>query len=234
MPDSSNSFLDLLKEFFQKLIELLFSKAKTGPHYYVEMGDGLKWSTCNLGASKPEEFGDYIAWGEVETYYSTLNPLTWKPGKEAGYDFKTNRYLRKKYTVEDGKAVLEKLDDAAFVNWKGSWRMPTLQEWERLLDKDDFTWEFTTREGVQGYTVTSKIKGYEGNRIFLPAARCIVYSNWVTDPTMGCYWSSSVFPENERYESSDLYAKCLRFEGEHLETSHGGRGDGFSIRPVSD
>ena len=231
MPDSSQSFMDLLKEFFQKLIELFFFKAKE-PHDYVEMGDGLKWATCNLGASKPEGLGDYYAWGEVETYYQTLNPLTWKPGKETGHDFKTNRYLRKKYTVEDGKAVLEKLDDAAFVNWKGSWRMPTLQEWERLLDTNNFTWTYSKKENVPGYFVTSKVKGYEGNQIFLPAARCIIYENWVT-ATMGCYWSSSVFPENERYESSDLYAKCLRFEEGHIETSHGGRGDGFSIRPVS-
>ena len=232
MPDSNKSFIDLLREFFQKLIEIIFSKAKDS-HDYVEMGDGLKWATCNVGASKPEEFGDYIAWGEVETYYSTLNPLTWKPGKEAGYDFKTNRYLHKKYTVEDGKAVLEKLDDAAFVNWKGSWRMPTLQEWERLLDKNDFTWDYTTMGGVPGYTVTSKIRGYEGNRIFLPAANCLIYSAFANG-TLGCYWSSSVFPENERYEMSDMYAKCLRFEEGHLGTSHGGRGDGFSIRPVAD
>lgn len=94
MPDSPQSFKDLLKEFFQKLIELFFSKSKE-PHDYVEMGDGLKWATCNVGATKPEELGDYYAWGEVETYYQTLDPLTWKPGKEGGYDFKNCRYLGK-------------------------------------------------------------------------------------------------------------------------------------------
>lgn len=234
MPDSSKSFLEMLKEFIRKLLELIFSKVpKPESHEYVEMGDGLKWATCNIGASKPEEYGEYIAWGELEPYYSTLNPLTWKQGKETGYDFQTNRYIHKKYTVEDGKMVLEPLDDAARVRWGGSWRIPTGLEWEKLIDQKNFTWTYTNKEGVPGFTVTSKIKGYEGNQIFLPEAHCIIYFNWIEAP-MGRYWSSSPLRVEDRFPGSDIYARAMFFEDGRVQVFQGGRGDGFCIRPVSD
>ncbi|MCI7430492.1 MAG: hypothetical protein MSS84_06410, partial [Bacteroidales bacterium] len=42
-------------------------------HDYVDLGlpSGTKWATCNVGASTPEEYGNYYAWGETtpKAYY---------------------------------------------------------------------------------------------------------------------------------------------------------------------
>ena len=233
MPEESRSFWESFLEWLKKVIETVIAQKKTESHDFVEMGDGLKWATCNIGASKPEEFGDYIAWGESETHYTSLFPLQWKPGKEDGYDWKCTKYFPgpTKYNPEDGKMVLEPMDDAATVRWGGSWRMPTAEEWEKLSDEKNFTWTYTAKGNVEGFTVISKVKGYEGNQIFLPCARCIVYLNWI-EHSEGCYWSSSMLRKNEQYPRSEIYACALRFEKGHIVVHQGGRGDGFSIRPV--
>ena len=68
-------------------------------HEYVDLGlpSGLKWATCNVGASKPEEYGDYFAWGDTVPYYSSQDPLTWKEGKSAGYDWSTYKWCKGSY-----------------------------------------------------------------------------------------------------------------------------------------
>ena len=109
----------------------------------VDLGLSVKWAWFNLGASLPEEYGDYYAWGETEPYYSSLDPLTWKDGKEAGYYWLSYKWCMgsgdtmTKYCTEstytygyngftDGKTVLNLEDDAAHVNLGGKWRMPTI------------------------------------------------------------------------------------------------------------
>ena len=74
--------------------------AKLNGHEYVEMGDGLKWATCNVGASRPWEDGDLYAWGEVETYYSSQNPLTWKEGKTDGYWWTSYKWVQGEFVAE--------------------------------------------------------------------------------------------------------------------------------------
>lgn len=95
---------------------------------YVDMGDGLKWATCNVGANSPEEYGNYYAWGEVvqKTDFS-----------ESKYDYK------------------KEFEDAASVNWGATWRLPTEEEWAWLLENCDWTW--TEENGVNGYKVTSEV-----------------------------------------------------------------------------
>ena len=145
---------------------------------WVDLGlpSGLKWATCNVGANKPEVYGNYYAWGEVEPKevcnWSTYKWMT--TGMSSGYGIN-------KYTIDDGytsavwydnsgnfigdnKTVLDKEDDAATVNMGGSWRMPTAEEQQELIDK--CTWTWTTLNDVKGYNV----EGPNGNSIFLPAA----------------------------------------------------------------
>lgn len=210
------------------------AKGKKKIHNYVEMGDGLKWATCNIGASNPEDFGDYIAWGESEPKYSSLSPLEFKPGYEQGYDWSCTKYFPgpTKYNADDGKKILEPMDDAASIRWGGSWRIPTADEWERLLDKKIFTWEAAKIGSVDGFTVTSKVKGFEGNQIFLPIACDIVGLNLAQDG-LGCYWTSTA--EDYYYEQARMYAMALRF-GKDCPPGvrTGGRCDGFCIRPVKE
>ena len=139
-------------------------------HEYVDLGlpSGLKWATCNVGANKPEEYGNYYAWGEIKT--------------KDTYTERNSRTLDK--TMKDISGNPEY--DAATANWGGSWRMPTFNELEELRIK--CSWTRITQNGVKGYKVTSK---KNGNSIFLPAAGLRIGSSLYSAGSDGYYWSSS-------------------------------------------
>ena len=127
------------------------------------MGLSVKWADRNVGASKPEEYGDYFAWGETEpksTY--SWSTYKWCNGSETTL---TKYNTNSSYGTVDNKTILDLSDDAARANWGGSWRMPTDAELTEL--REQCTWTWTTQNGVNGYKVTSKSNG---NSIFLLAA----------------------------------------------------------------
>lgn len=131
----------------------------------VDLGLSVKWAACNVGAGKPEEAGDYFAWGETEPKASyTKDNYKW-------YDSngKLTKYCpNPEYGTVDNKTILDPEDDAATVNLGSTWRTPTRAEWQELIDNCEWTW--TTYNGMNGYNVASRKKGYEGVSIFLPAA----------------------------------------------------------------
>jgi uncharacterized protein (TIGR02145 family) len=131
----------------------------------VDLGLSVKWANCNVGASTPEEYGDYFAWGEVHPKNNTYT---------YGLDSKT----------------LPPHADAATVNWGGAWRMPTDAEWTEL--REQCTWTWTTQNGVYGRKVTSKTNG---NSIFLPAAGYLNGSSLEDAGSHGFYWSSSLYTD---------------------------------------
>ena len=135
---------------------------------YVDLvlPSGLKWATHNIGATTPEEYGNYYAWGEVlpKDEYTESNSLT--NGKPMD-DISGTGY------------------DAATINWSGDWRMPTITEMQELID--NCTWTWTTQNGVSGYKVTSKTNG---NSIFLPAAGSRYGASLTNAGNDGYYWSS--------------------------------------------
>ena len=191
---------------FQTVLISVFAQTEV-QHEYVDLGLSVKWATCNVGADKPEDSGDFIAWGETSPYYSSLNPRVWKEGKESGYnwssyfDVKTYpssdpRYYQsnfgitfKKYDISTGNTILEAVDDAAHVNWGGNWRIPTVKEIKELIE--NCTWTWTTLNGVEGYKIISISNG---NSIFLPAARFVYNpdSDPVNQYITANYWSSSL------------------------------------------
>lgn len=184
-------------------------------HEYVDLGlpSGLLWATCNVGATSPEAYGDYFAWGETTTkssYYES-NSETY----ELSYsDLKSQGYID-----ENGNLTPE--HDAAAANWGGSWRMPTYDELNEL--RSNCTWMWTTQNGVNGYKMTSKTNG---NSIFLPAAGSRDGSSLEYPGDNGRYWSSS--------KCSDIYY-AYRFD--FVSIGHGmnhfDRYYGHSVRPVS-
>lgn len=151
----------------------------TNDYAYVDLGLSVKWATCNVGASSPEEYGDYYAWGETTTKsdYSLSNSKTY--GKSFN-DIKGNSQY-----------------DAARANWGGDWRMPTKAEQEELLN--NCTWTWTTQNGVNGYKVTSKTNG---NSIFLPATGGRGGSSLYNVGSDGIYWSSTPY---DYYDAYGLY-----------------------------
>ena len=191
---------------------------------WVDLGlpSGLKWATCNVGASKPEEYGDYFAWGETQPK-STYNWSTYKYCN--GSSTSLTKYCTDSYygTV-DNKTTLDLSDDAARANWGGSWRMPTDAELTEL--REQCTWTWTTQNGVYGYKVTSKKSGYTNKSIFLPAAGCRGESSLDYAGSDGYYRSSSL---NTDYPND---AWRVGFYLDYVGRYHNGRDSGFSVRPV--
>lgn len=183
-------------------------------HEYVDLGlpSGLLWATCNVGANSPEDYGDYFAWGETVPK-STYNWNTYFDTNDGGYTFH-------KYDNYGGKTVLEPADDAAHVNWGGSWRMPTYEEQDEL--RNECTWEWTTQNGVNGRKVT----GPNGNSLFLPAAGYRLNSRLYDAGSVGGYWSSSL------YTSSLIYTYYLDFSSDLVDRDYNSRCSGLSVRPV--
>lgn len=190
-------------------------------HEYVDLGLSVKWATCNVGASKPEEYGDYFAWGETTTK-STYGWSTYKWCK--GSSSTMTKYCKSSsYGTVDNKTVLDKEDDAASVNWGGSWRMPTRAEQDELRYTGNCTWTWTTMNGVNGYKVVSK---KNGNSIFLPAAGYRDYSSLNYAGSYGYYWSSSL------YESYSDNAYHVGFGSSYVGWYGDYRGCGQSVRAV--
>ena len=192
-------------------------------HEYVDLGlpSGTKWATCNVGASSPEDYGDYFAWGETEAK-GTYNWSTYKFCK-GSYNTITKYCTESSYGYNgftDGKTELEAADDAATVNWGGSWRMPTFTQIEELFN--NCTREWTTLNGVNGSLLT----GPNGNTIFLPAAGYRWNDDLCDAGSLGNYWSSSLSP----YDGDIAY--YLYFNSGYWDWDINYRNYGFSVRPV--
>lgn len=220
-------------------------------HTYVDLGLSVRWATCNVGAETPDDYGNHFAWAETSAKSSydwanlkychsdmnlSLSKYITEPIEKAalpeGYDLsKTDSPIyfedlialavAKNSFPSDGKKELEASDDAASVNWGGSWRMPTRDEWLELFEK--CTWNWTTSNGVCGHVVTSKING---NSIFLPATGLRYGQDILYEGTQGYYWCSSLESENP-WQACSVYSNrsaanmgiCDRYIG-------------LSVRPV--
>lgn len=194
------------------------SSGSINGHEYVDLGLSVKWATCNIGASKPEEYGDYYAWGEIMTksYYSWSNYFDAIDREgENFYQYFTSTYRRRglnHISPESGR-------DAARVYWGGTWRLPTKDEMQELLTM--CTWSWDTINGNNGFIVTGPNRKY----IFLPAAGC------KSDTT------HHIYNRHALYQTSDLnfqqYLWGLYFISESKSLLDICRKDGTSIRPVS-
>ena len=181
------------------------SKTDTHKGYeWVDLGlpSGLKWATCNVGASTPGDYGNYYAWGETSTKseYTVYNCIS--IGKSWG-DIGGNSSR-----------------DAARANWGGSWRVPTKSEFQELID--NCTWTWTTQNGHKGYKVTGK----NGQSIFLPAAGYHDSYGLCFDGVYGDYWSSTP------YVSFTDRAYGLFFGESYGRVDWTLRNFGHSVRPV--
>ena len=189
---------------------------------YVDLGLSVKWATCNVGATKPEEYGDYFAWGETQPKdYYDWSTYKWCNGS---YNTLTKYNNSSSYGTVDNKTTLDLSDDAARANWGGSWRMPTKAEQDEL--REQCTWTWTTQNGVNGYKVTSKKSGYTNKSIFLPAAGYRYDSSLSNAGSRGCYWSSSLLT-GDPYDAYDL-----GFFSGYVGWGNGNRYVGFTVRPV--
>ena len=180
------------------------------PHM-IDLGlpSGTKWACCNVGASSPEEYGGYYAWGETE--------------EKDYYDWSTYKYGR---YWEDcdyiGSNIAGTQYDVAHVKWGGSWRIPTVEQIHELYN--NCSWKWKTNYGVKGQLVT----GPNGEKIFLPAAGGVLSIGLFLEGSHGFCWSSIPYPNQS--EGSSYH---LSFDSAGWGWNNGGnRMNGESVRPV--
>ncbi|MCQ2051326.1 MAG: fibrobacter succinogenes major paralogous domain-containing protein [Bacteroidaceae bacterium] len=144
---------------------------------FVDMGLSVKWAECNIGASSPEQYGNYYSWGETST---------------------KSVYNKKSYGYLNNPSVLPLSRDIANVKLGGSCRMPTNEEWKELIEKCDWTW--MQYKGVYGY----RVEADNGNCIFLPAAGYRYNDGLYFAGSYGYYWSSSL-STSDSYNAYELF-----------------------------
>lgn len=197
-----------------------------GGHEYVDLGlpSGTLWATCNVGATAPEDYGDYFAWGETQpkdaynwdTYLYANDNLLTKYCNDPNYGY--NGYT-------DTLTLLLPVDDAATVNWGEDWRMPTYTEWQELINYTTNTW--VTQNGIHGWQFTAT----NGNSLFLPAAGDYWNEDLSDVGDFAVYYSKSLFTDDPRgvwvfyfnYGSDSDFAKGI---------VGGNRCGGQCVRPV--
>ena len=197
------------------------------PHM-IDLGlpSGTKWSCCNVGASKPGEYGGYYSWGNTQ--------------ESEEYDWKHTNWIDnsvdyvvrcEKYDPKiDNKCVLDPEDDAATANWGNAWRMPTSEECEELCENTTII--RYGADDVSGF----KLSGSNGNSIFMPSAGY----KWGSSSTVkeegpygvGEYWSSSLSKDNSH--NAQYLAIRQLYEGAfRKKIMEASRYNGYSIRPVA-
>ena len=192
---------------------------------YVDLGlpSGNLWAKCNLGASSPEAYGDYYAWGEVEPKqeYTKSNYKWYKEGAPSqGFT---------KYNNEDGKLTLEDEDDAVIQKIGNGWRTPTLADFRELTNQKYTTIEKTTLNGVAGYQITSK---KNKKSIFIP---CAGFKNSEKPQTRFISDDEEVavcMTNLRRIDNMVYNAWTFAFQQDRIGRYGKRRPDGISIRPV--
>lgn len=232
---------------YTESVEEQFISGTIQNHDYVDLGLSVKWATCNVGASAPEDDGNYYAWGEVNTKseYEWYN-YKWTKGWNEDLtkycnNWKYGYYYMGEYTdggmsidpdwmdfrFTDDLTILTSEDDVAYVKWGNRWRMPTRKEMEELCEK--CTWTWTQRNGYNGYKVT----GPNGRSIFLPTFdkeysyynRGISVLYWSASLDEPEYEFDSVHPDGAYYlEGSEVSPECCYTRD---------RCEGLLVRPVT-
>ena len=224
----------------------------------VDLGLSVKWATCNIGASKPEEYGGYYQWAGLEDVTSTDISIGFDenqgihncPYHKEGSDYSTGwtKYVQSERFWSgtgspDHKTVLDPEDDIAYMTLGDKWRMPTDAEWTELRENCTWTWtDDYNGTGIAGRIVASNMPGYTDKSIFLPAAGyrddVSLYSKGIN----GCYWSSTLEPNRSylaywvnSYSSNVKRQNCYRFYGYSVRPVYGEKVSvtGVSIYPTS-
>ena len=219
-------------------------------HEWVDLGLSVKWATCNVGASSPEEYGDYYAWGETTTKssYTWSNYLSSKGGTITNWnDCGTSKDPLRYYVYPYESSIAGTMLDVAYRLWRGDWRMPTFNEQTEL--RKNCYWQWTnnykgTRQagyiiykvkaeadrGKYSYGYTAPIATYtlSDTHIFLPASGYRSGSTLYNDGNAGYYWSA----DPTTGSAADVFT--LHFDSSFVLWLSYFRNDGYSVRPVTE
>jgi hypothetical protein len=213
-------------------------------HEYVDLGlpSGTLWATCNVGATKPEEYGDYFAWGEK----MKKDDYGWGNYKYGADEYNGNYSKLTKYNQSDSKTTLDISDDAAYVNWGDKWRMPTYEQQKEICNECYWVWTENYKGSDRRGYIVYKAKGaidkgrkiYKNEilsssytlydtHIFLPAAGWRYNGGLYNEGLCGHYWSLLQDCHND-----PIYAWNVFFDSYNVLTQDDCRYVGFTIRPV--
>lgn len=189
------------------------------PHM-IDLGlpSGTKWACCNVGANKPDDYGEYYAWGET----STKTEYTWKTYKHCNG--------KQKNCFDLGASICGTQYDVAHTKWGGNWKMPSSDQMKELITKCKHQW--TSVNHIHGYLFT----GPNGHSIFMPAAGSKGESTYGDTRLFrlgecGEYWSGMSVRETKRnYEA--YYLKFYREVISGICTDCW-RSGGKAVRPVA-
>jgi len=187
----------------------------------VDLGLSVRWASFNLGADEPEVVGEFFAWGETDP----KNDYSWGTYKWCN----GSSTSLTKYNSDSSKGKVDNMysldleDDAAYVAFGDKWRTPSIDEWYEL--KEDCTWNWSTKNGVSGYYVYSKIQGYTNNYIFIPVTGRRNGTSLIAGSTYGYYLSSDLYST-----CSDSYVYAFSSSVNNMTTL--ARNIGLCVRPV--
>ncbi|MBQ0030271.1 MAG: hypothetical protein MJZ24_08110 [Paludibacteraceae bacterium] len=202
---------------------------RVGEYDFVDLDlpSGTKWATCNVGATKPTEYGDFFAWGETQPKENYCwETYKWCTVDANGDIDKVSKYvLRNSYGEVDNKQVLDAEDDAATANWGRAWRIPTKEQQRELIKACDWEWvKDFNGSGVTGYWGTSK---GNGETIFLPGGGFMDGNALYKAGNPGFYLSSSLF---EDYSTRAYY--IYFYNSDYIFCYHNFRYIGQNVRAV--
>ena len=182
----------------------------------VDLGLSVKWATCNIGASSPQDPGEYFAWGEI----TTKSEYSW-----ATYDFSREATTdMRKYNGTDNLQAADAEEDIVHLRYGGNWRMPTLDELNEL--RNNCTWqEIKENDVLVGYKIVSKTNY---NFIYLPVTG-YKQGTELKDEHRAHYWTGT---RNDNYYPH----KARALNETHFTSYHDGddRCLGMPVRGVRD
>lgn len=192
---------------------------------WVDLGlpSGLLWATCNVGATTPEGYGNYFAWGETQP----KSEYIWENCIYC--TFNNDNLILTKYNPStlfsgpvDNLTILQASDDAATFNLGNGARTPTKEEWEEL--NNNTTKEYATVNGVEGFRFTAA----NNNSIFLPFAGMMSGTELeYPEGPAGYYWTASLYTEYPSFANSFMIQSPNGHSVWHFH-----RCNGFSVRAV--
>lgn len=224
---SVSSTVSIERNIYKMTAALRISVTDPSAPKGVDLGLSVRWAEFNVGATNAQDFGGYFAWGELEPSANSWSSYKWRKSGTDWDSVKLTKYnTDSAFGTVDGKSVLEPSDDIAAVSYGGNWRMPTDAEWKEL--KDNCSWTWTTLDGVKGYSLKSRIPGFESAEIFLPAAGYRYDNTTYAAGSEGGYWSSSL------YKGITSYAWAMNFGADMVMRYYISRCYGHSVRAVSE
>lgn len=182
--------IDISMEDVNKGIKVV--QGKNGAEYQVvDLGIGVLFATCNIGATSPEQTGQLFAWGETEPkdFYSWTN---YRWNEEGESDCFPTKYTNKNETK------LELADDAANSIMGEGWQIPREADFKKLFTKKNCTSKWCKLNGVEGFLFTSVVKGYEGNSIFFPFSGMMDHDQKKFEGQYGRFWCNNLYTDPEK------------------------------------